>query len=115
MGRKGKNIALYKQILVLLADNHMNVSEVARILCYHRNTIMYHIGQIKKETGKDPLNLDDLAELLGAGNCRTGRWLPSEIYGKAVCECSQCRTLGRPYWNRCPICEAKMLGMDGEC
>ena len=56
---------LEKKILTLLAENKMNVSEVARILCYHTNTIMYHIRQIHAATGKNPLNLFDLADLLG--------------------------------------------------
>lgn len=30
----------------------------------HRNTVIYHLGRIKKETGLDPQKFCDLAELV---------------------------------------------------
>ena len=27
-------------------------------------------------------------------------------------ECSECRTAGSPFWKRCPMCEAKMKGVE---
>ena len=107
------------KILILLAENSMNISEVARTLCYHRNTICYHIEQIKKKTGKDPLILFDLAELLTSylpqfdglklEGLRTGRWVRKNLNGEGAWECSVCKTLGSSMWKRCPMCEAKMV------
>lgn len=37
-----------------------------------------------------------------------GRWLPQVLLGQRVWDCSECKTLGSPFWKRCPICEAKM-------
>lgn len=83
--------AMQKKIITLLAENKMNVNEVARILHYHRNTIMYHIGRIKKETGKDPLNLFDLAELIGmvkAVRCRECvHYKEIDMFGHLAHEC----------------------------
>lgn len=29
-------------------------------------------------------------------------------------ECSECKTVGSPFWKRCPVCEARMdSGIDG--
>lgn len=51
-------------IINCLAENAMNVSVVSRQLYMHRNTVWYHIVKIKELTGKDPLNLYDLCDLL---------------------------------------------------
>lgn len=104
----------HNQIVVLLAEHSMNVSEVARILNYHRNSIMYHIGLIREMTGKNPMNLFDLADLIKVGQLRTGRWKPTKADGKLEWECSVCKTVGHPEWIRCPVCEAKMIGRFGE-
>lgn len=37
----------------------MNVSETARILYMHRNTLMYRLNAIKRRTGLDLKNFDD--------------------------------------------------------
>lgn len=52
------------EVIVLLADCGLNVSEAARKLHYHRNTIDYRIRKIHEVTGKDPLNFYDLCDLL---------------------------------------------------
>ena len=52
------------KIIIALADNKMNVSEVSRQLYMHRNTVAYHIERIKQITGKDPLDFYDLYNLL---------------------------------------------------
>ena len=46
-----------------LAFNRMNISAVAKMMHFHRNNICYHIAQIKKKTGLDPLDFFDLHEL----------------------------------------------------
>ena len=54
------------KIVVSLADNRMNICEVARVLYMHRNTVAYHIQKIKRITGLDPLNFYDLHKLIKA-------------------------------------------------
>ena len=51
------------EIILALADNNMNESETARMLYMHRNTVVYHIGKVKKLTGLDPTNFYDLHKL----------------------------------------------------
>lgn len=64
------------KIIIALADNKMNVSEVSRQLYMHRNTVAYHINRIRQITGKDPLNFYDLYRLvLLAKEERAERWL----------------------------------------
>lgn len=62
------------KIILVLADSQMNVSEVARQLYMHRNTIQYHIDKIRKVTGLNPLNLYDLFKL----TCMARRMLGGE-------------------------------------
>ena len=45
----------------------MNISETAKRLKYHRNTIMYHLKKIHKKTGKDPFKVCDFIDLLSEG------------------------------------------------
>ena len=45
---------------------------------------------------------------------RHGEWLPQIVLGQKVWDCSECKTLGSPFWKRCPICEAKMDGGKAE-
>ena len=58
------------QIILALADNNMNVSEVARALFMHRNNVVYHIGKVKKLTGLDPTNFYNLGELVQMAKSR---------------------------------------------
>ena len=63
------------KIIIALADNKMNVSEVSRQLYMHRNTVAYHINRIRQITGKDPLNFYDLYRLVMlAKEERAERW-----------------------------------------
>ena len=39
---------------------------------------------------------------------RRGRWLPQRLLGADVVDCSECKTLGSPQWNWCPVCGADM-------
>lgn len=51
-------------IILALAGNRMNVSDAARKLYMHRNTVIYHINKVKKRTGFDPLDFYDLVKLV---------------------------------------------------
>lgn len=53
-----------RDLLNALADANLSVSEAARTLFMHRNTVVYHIEKMRKE-GHDPLNFYQLAEMLG--------------------------------------------------
>ena len=39
-----------------------------------------------------------------------GRWIPHNKGTNNWVECSECNTVGSPFWKRCPVCEAKMDG-----
>ena len=52
------------KIILALADNNMNESETARVLFMHRNTVIYHLGKVKRLTGLDPMNFYDLCKLV---------------------------------------------------
>ena len=53
-----------RNVILALVDNNLNVSEVARIMHYHRNTIVYHIETVKKMTGLDPMTFSGMERLL---------------------------------------------------
>ncbi len=53
-----------KDIILALAEYDMNVSMVARVTHYHRNTIAYRTGKIQKECGLNPLKFYDLIKLI---------------------------------------------------
>jgi len=53
-----------KIIILSLADNNMSVNATARNLCYHRNTVQYHIDGVKKETGLNAKQFYDLVKLV---------------------------------------------------
>lgn len=54
-----------KKIVLLMAECSMNISEVARKAYTHRNTIVYQLKKVQKDTGLDPNNFYDLVKLLG--------------------------------------------------
>lgn len=51
-------------IIFALADCGLKTSRAARKLNMHRNTVIYHIEEIKKFTGLNPLNFYDMTKLL---------------------------------------------------
>lgn len=42
----------------------MNVTDVARAIFAHRNTVLYHLNKVKRQTGLDPRRFYDLVELV---------------------------------------------------
>ena len=52
------------EIILGYAENNMNVSETARKMFFHRNTLEYHLDKVKKKTGLDPRKFYDLLELV---------------------------------------------------
>ncbi len=55
---------LEAKIIVGLAENNLDVSPTARKLYMHRNTIMYHLRLIQRETRKNPRDFYDMCDLL---------------------------------------------------
>lgn len=103
-----------KRIIRLMAKHSMCLAAVADEMYCHGNTVRYHVDIIRRDTGKDASQFYDLVSLLHdlgelkAEQLVRGRWLPMSVLGQKAWECSECRTLGSPYWKRCPVCEAKM-------
>ncbi|MBO5715055.1 MAG: helix-turn-helix domain-containing protein [Clostridia bacterium] len=52
------------EIIFTLAECGLNPSRAARKLNIHRNTVIYHIGEIEDFTGLNPLDFYDLQKLL---------------------------------------------------
>ena len=42
----------------------MNVTDVAHAIFAHRNTVLYHLDKVKRQTGLDPRRFYDLVELV---------------------------------------------------
>ena len=93
----------------------MSITAVAEEMNYHRNTVCYNLDIIRRETGKDITQFNDLACLLrdlgempGEPQAVRGRWIQRIFFGQKAWACSECGAMGSPYWKRCPVCEAKM-------
>ena len=117
------------KIIIALAENRINVSDVSRIMFVHRNTVLYHIEKIKRVTGYDPLDFFGLCRLVKSVGMRAdevptvdavevvhGRWESrTDVIGFARCSvCHDCNIYddwpdGKK-WNYCPNCGAKMDG-----
>lgn len=52
-----------KAAVIALAQNNMDESKTARVMHYHRNTLVYHLENIYKQTGMNPRCFFDLAKL----------------------------------------------------
>lgn len=55
---------LQKEIILTFALCNMNVCATARKVYIGRNTVEYHLGKVKAETGLDPHNFYDLIALV---------------------------------------------------
>lgn len=58
------------------AENDMNATRAADALYLHRNTLLYRLDRIKRETGLDPRKFYDLAKLLGMDEKKSRRTNP---------------------------------------
>lgn len=52
------------RIVAAMADCNLRPSEVARREYMHRNTVLYHLDKVKRETGLDATHFYDLLKLL---------------------------------------------------
>ena len=51
------------RIIIALANNKLSALRAAKSLNYHRNTILYHVRNVRKETGLDPYDFFDMQKL----------------------------------------------------
>lgn len=51
-------------IVIAMANHNMIVTDVARAIFTHRNTVLYHLNKVKQQTGLDPRRFYDLVELV---------------------------------------------------
>lgn len=51
-------------IVIAMANHNINVTDVARAIFAHRNTVLYHLNKVKQQTGLDPRRFYDLVELV---------------------------------------------------
>ena len=51
-------------IVIAMANHNMNVTDVARAIFAHRNTVLYHLNKVKQQTGLDPRRFYDLVKLV---------------------------------------------------
>jgi sugar diacid utilization regulator len=47
-----------------MANHNMNVTDVARAIFAHRNTVLYHLNKVQQQTGLAPRRFYDLVELV---------------------------------------------------
>ena len=52
------------EVIKKLAKNNLNVTDTAKDMIMHRNTVYHHIQMIRRNTSLNPLNFYDLCELL---------------------------------------------------
>lgn len=55
---------LQRNVILALANNDLNIGKTAEELHYHRNSVTYHVGVIKRKTGYDALTFYGLERLL---------------------------------------------------
>ena len=51
------------KIIIALANNKLSALRAAKSLNYHRNTILYHVRKVRKDTGLDPYDFFDMQKL----------------------------------------------------
>ena len=51
------------KIIIELAHHQLSALQAAKSLNYHRNTIYYHVKNIRKRTGLEPYDFFDMQKL----------------------------------------------------
>ena len=51
-------------IVIAMVKNNLNVTAVANTLSMQRNTVLYHLDKIERETKLNPRHIHDLIDLL---------------------------------------------------
>lgn len=50
--------------MIAMVKNNLNVTAVANTLSMQRNTVLYHLDKIERETKLNPRHIHDLIDLL---------------------------------------------------
>jgi septal ring factor EnvC (AmiA/AmiB activator) len=69
-----------KVVLIAFAESGMNKSKTAEKAFMHRHNVTYHLERVKKETGLDPYNLFQLAQLVGLAEIGSEELLDNTQY-----------------------------------
>lgn len=95
------------KVIVSLAKNRLRVSRAADDMTYHHQTVQYHVGKIREQTGRDPLDFYDMCQLLPEAEdvlaVKEGKFSPiRDFYGSgysdsfgAVLNCAVRYCIGR--------------------
>ena len=51
-------------IVIEMANHNMNITDVVRAIFAHRNTVLYHLDKVKRQSGVAPRRFYDLVELV---------------------------------------------------
>lgn len=52
------------EVILALADNGLNITQAANSIYRHRNTVVYHVNAIKRETSLNPTDFWDMQKLV---------------------------------------------------
>ena len=55
---------LQAETILALAANGLNITRASKAMYKHRNTVCFHVEQIKQSTGKDPQDFYDMIPLV---------------------------------------------------
>lgn len=78
------------QTIEMFFRKDLNLSDTARQLFIHRNTLVYRLDKVQRQTGLDLRHFDDavtfkiLYELKNAGRKSPGRFIDSQLGNEAV-------------------------------
>ena len=62
------------EVIIALAENGLRIERAASILYMHRSTVSRHIRNIKRKTGKDPLDFYDMWWLTAKAKMIAGKY-----------------------------------------
>ena len=65
---------LEAKIIIALADNGLRAERAAKTIPMDRNSVVYRIRKIRKETGRDPLDFHDMCWLLPMAKTTLGKY-----------------------------------------
>lgn len=56
------------EVIISLAKNNLNMKATAREMFVHYHTVIYNVKMIRRNTGLNPLDIGELAELVRRAN-----------------------------------------------
>ena len=67
MARSWTTLTPIEEEILRYFEEGANISEIARRMCYRRQTILYHIGVIQRVTGANPRTPEGLRQIKHKG------------------------------------------------